>query len=151
MPKLNWIVVASLFFGMPVSAETFPVEIDEIFSRADPKGPGCAVGAEQAGRSAIKLEHGLADLERQVSITESTVFDAGSVQKQFVAAAILLLVEDGKLALNDDIRDFFPELPDYGSTITIDHLLTRARRELRKPTRVLGGGRWPFDLATSPG
>jgi CubicO group peptidase (beta-lactamase class C family) len=52
------------------------------------------------------------------------VFDIGSTHKQFIAAAVLLLVQDGRIALSDDIRKYNPELPDYGHTITIDHLLT---------------------------
>ena len=68
--------------------------------------------------------YGSADLERDVPISPNTVFDAGSVRKQFVAAAILLLVEEGKLSLAADVRKHIPQLPDYGHKITVDHLLT---------------------------
>jgi CubicO group peptidase (beta-lactamase class C family) len=74
-------------------------------------------------------------------LSPNSVFDIGSVRKQFVAAAVLLLVEDGRLSLSDDIRKHFPELPDYGQKITVDHLLTHTSG-IRDWTglRVLTGG-----------
>lgn len=72
----------------------------------------------------VNRAFGSADLERNVPLHENSVFDAGSLVKQFVAAATLLLVEEGKLSLSDDVRKYIPELPDYGHTITVDHLLT---------------------------
>ena len=65
---------------------------------------------------AADLEHGLAN-------TPDTVFEAGSVSKQFTAAAIVLLSEAGKLKLDDEARKYLPELPDYGTPITLNHLL----------------------------
>src|SRR5687768_4136782 len=91
---------------------------------------GAAIAIAQSGgssRSHAKPElivPAAADLERNVPLSPSSIFDIGSVRKQFVAAAVLLLVEDGRLALSDDIRKYFPELPDYGQKITVDHLLT---------------------------
>jgi CubicO group peptidase (beta-lactamase class C family) len=78
----------------------------------------------QHGQQVVNRAYGLADLERSVPVTTDTVFDVGSVRKQFVAAAILLLVEEGKLALSDDVRKHIPQLPDYGSKITLDQMLT---------------------------
>ena len=57
-------------------------------------------------------------------LSRSSLFDIGSTQKQFTAASVLLLVEDGRLALTDDIRKHLPDLPDYGHRVTVDHLLT---------------------------
>jgi CubicO group peptidase (beta-lactamase class C family) len=99
-------------------------EIDQLFSWATSETPGCAVAVSQNGEVVVNRAYGIANLERKVPISPSTMFDVGSVQKQFVAAAILLLVEDGHLSLSDDIREYFPELPDYGHAITVDHLLT---------------------------
>jgi len=99
-------------------------EIDKIFSWVKPNEPGCAVAASQNGKLVVNKAYGSADLEREVPLSTNSVFDAGSVRKQFVAAAILLLVEDGKIALTDDIRKYISQLPDYGHKITIDHLLT---------------------------
>ena len=85
--------------------------------------PGCAVGV-QAGDSAPDFRaFGLADLEHAVPVGADTVFEAGSVSKQFTAAATLILVSEGKLSLDDDIRKYLPELPDYGHPITIAELL----------------------------
>ena len=67
--------------------------------------------------------YGTADLEHDIPITPSTIFEAGSVSKQFTAASVLLLVQRGKLALTDDVRKYIPELPNYGTPITIDDLL----------------------------
>lgn len=86
--------------------------------------PGCAVGVYQDGRTLYEGAYGLANLQHSVPIDpQNTVFDVGSVSKQFTAASILLLVQDGELALEDDIRRYLPEIPDYGHVITIDHLL----------------------------
>ncbi|MBN8813185.1 MAG: hypothetical protein BGP17_10245 [Sphingomonas sp. 67-41] len=76
-----------------------------------------------AGAAPLMQSHGMADLEHPVPITADSVFETGSLAKQFTAAAMLLLVQDGKLTLDDDIRRYLPEMPDYGTPITIRHLL----------------------------
>ena len=117
-------VVTALLAGTPAYAQDKTSEIDKIFSWAKPDAPGCAVAVSQNGKIVVNKAYGLADLERDVPITPNTIFDAGSVRKQFVAAAILLLVEEGKLSLADDVRKHIPQLHDYGHKITVDHLLT---------------------------
>src|SRR6266403_1333057 len=67
--------------------------------------------------------YGLANLEQNVPITPQSVFDIGSTSKQFTAASILLLEKQGKLSINDEVRKYIPELPDYGQKVTILHLL----------------------------
>lgn len=106
------------------SAQDHEKEIDKIFNWVTPSSPGCAVAVSRDGQLVVNRIYGLADLERNVAITLESLFDAGSIRKQFVAAAILLLAEEGKLDLTDDVRTHIPELPDYGHTITINHLLT---------------------------
>jgi CubicO group peptidase (beta-lactamase class C family) len=98
------------------------------------------VAAAKDGKTLLSRAYGLADLEHGVPNTPSTVFEAGSASKQFTAAAILLLAEEGKLALTDDIRKYLPEIPDYGATITIDHLLrhTNGMRDWRFIRAVAG-------------
>lgn len=116
--------------NMPVNAQDKTIaqdqtaEIDKIFSAATPATPGCTVAVSQGGKLVVNRAYGSADLERDVPLSPSSIFDIGSARKQFVAAAVLLLVEDGKLSLTDDIRKYFPELPDYGQKVTVDHLLT---------------------------
>lgn len=99
-------------------------EIDRIFSFATAETPGCAVGVSERGRVVVNRAYGLGDMESRTPLGQNSIFDIGSTQKQFVAAAVLLLVEDGRLALSDDVRKYVPELRDYGHTITVDHLLT---------------------------
>lgn len=110
--------------GVSAQAPDLAAGIDKVFAWAKPNEPGCSVAASQNGKLVINRSYGSADLEREVAISGNTVFDAGSIRKQFVAASILLLAEEGKLALTDDVRKYIPELRDYGHTITIDHLLT---------------------------
>lgn len=113
-----------LLVATPAAAQDIAARIDSIFGMVSPSGPGCVVGVAPPGRPALRRAYGLADVGRGVPMTPDTRFDIGSVQKQFVAAAVLRLVEDGRLALADDIRRFLPELPRYGAVVTVDHLLT---------------------------
>jgi CubicO group peptidase (beta-lactamase class C family) len=98
--------------------------VKQIFSRFDSTNtPGCAVGVSINDEPALSAAYGMADLEHDVPIRTDTVFEAGSVSKQFTAAAVLLLAQQGKVALDDNVRKYIPELPDYGTPITIRHLL----------------------------
>ena len=91
------------------------------WDRAD--GPGCAVGVGRGAGTVFERGYGRANLDYGVPIAPETVFDIGSISKQFTAASILLLAEAGKLSLDDDIRDYLPEIPTYESPITIRNLL----------------------------
>jgi CubicO group peptidase (beta-lactamase class C family) len=98
--------------------------VDEVFADFTKAGsPGCAVAVYRNGRVSYSRGYGLANIEEDVPITAESVFDIGSTSKQFTAASILLLEKQGKLSVNDDVRKYLPELPDYGSKITILHLL----------------------------
>ena len=102
----------------------FTKQVDELFSEWDnTNSPGCVIAIIRDGKIVYKRGYGMANLELNVPLTSSTVFFLGSVTKQFTAMAICLLIEDGKIALTDDIRKYLPELPDYGVPITIDHLI----------------------------
>lgn len=98
--------------------------VDAVFKpyRA-PNVPGCALGIYRSDKIAYARGYGMADLERNVRITPASVFDVGSVSKQFAAAAIGLLVEDGKVSYTDDVRKYIPELPEYGAPITLNELM----------------------------
>lgn len=99
--------------------------VDAVFAQyAKPASPGCALGVYRNGGIAYAKGYGFANLENEVPITSRTVFDIGSTSKQFTAFAILLLEQQGKLSLEDDVRKFIPELPDYGKPITLRHLIT---------------------------
>jgi CubicO group peptidase (beta-lactamase class C family) len=99
--------------------------IDAIFARFDRNTPGCGVALAKNGTPLLTKGYGAANLEYGIPNTDSTVFESGSVAKQFTAAALVLLEQDGKLSLDDDIRKFLPEVPSFGGQkITIRHLLT---------------------------
>ncbi|HXB25380.1 MAG TPA: serine hydrolase [Gemmatimonadaceae bacterium] len=98
--------------------------IDAVFKDSNkPHAPGCALGVLRHGHIAYGRGYGWADLEHALPITTASLFDIGSTSKQFAAASIALLAEDHKLAFTDDVRKYIPELPEYGATITIDHLM----------------------------
>jgi CubicO group peptidase (beta-lactamase class C family) len=98
--------------------------VDALFAGFSAETPGCAVAVSKDDKEILARGYGSADLEHGALNTAETVFEAGSVSKQFTAAAILLLAQAGKLELDDPVRDYVPELPDYGSPeITLRHLL----------------------------
>lgn len=117
-------LLTAVVLAPQVSTDDLVSRIDGIFGWVTPASPGCTIAAAQDGRSVVNRAYGLADLERKIPLEPDSMLDAASVVKQFVAAATLLLVEDGKLSLTDDVRRHVPELPDYGHVITLDHLLT---------------------------
>src|SRR5215216_867755 len=85
--------------------------------------PGCALGVSRNGRVVYERGYGMANLETATPITPSSIFHVASVSKQFTAMAIMLLANDGKLSVDDNIRKHLPEIRDYGTPITIRHLL----------------------------
>lgn len=98
--------------------------VDSIFAKYDRTDmPGCAVAIVDHGSVIYAKGYGMADLERKVAINSKTVFYAASLSKQFVAAAALLLSEDGKLDLNATIQTYLPTFPTYQSAITVHHLI----------------------------
>lgn len=117
------------------------------YDRAD--APGCALGVYRDGRIEYARGYGMADLEHRVPIATHTVFDLGSTSKQFTAASVLLLAQEGKLSLDDDVRRHVPELPAYGTPITIRHLLNHTSG-LRDYIGVLSMGGMRYDDVTTP-
>lgn len=99
-------------------------KVNLLFAKWDkPDSPGAAVAIIRDGKVVFQSEYGMANLEYNIPITSSTVFHIGSVSKQFVAFSILLLEDEGKLSLDDDIHRYLPEVPDFGETIRIRHLI----------------------------
>src|SRR5215510_12513678 len=99
-------------------------KVDNLFARWDkPDSPGCALAVIRDGKIVYKRGYGMADLERNIPITTTSVFDVGSVSKQFTAMSIALLARQGKISLDDDIRKYISEIPSYGSPITIRNLI----------------------------
>ena len=107
-----------------VSSNELRQKVDSIFAGIDlSNSPGSAILVAKDGEIILNQGYGLANLEHKISITPGTVFDLASLSKQFTGFAISLLVEQGKIKLEDDIRQYIPEIPDFGNTITINHLL----------------------------
>lgn len=104
--------------------------------------PGCAVGIAQGGKVLLTRGYGMADLAGARPILPGTILESGSVAKQFTAAAVMLLVSDGKLKLDDDARTVLPELPVYGRTITFRNLLTHTSG-LREWSNLVAWQGWP--------
>ncbi len=97
--------------------------IDQIMSKWNEQTPGGVLTVFRNGQLYYQKAFGMADLEHQVPNTTASLFEAGSVSKQFTATAVLLLANDKKLSLDDDVRKYVPELPAYSKPITIRHLL----------------------------
>lgn len=106
-------------------ADTTTRIVDRVFDAwRTTDSPGCALGVARNGRVVYERGYGMANLETGTPITPSSIFHVASVSKQFTAMAIMLLASDGKLSIDDDIRKYLPEIRDYGTPITIRHLLT---------------------------
>ncbi len=105
--------------------------------------PGCAAAVSLNGETVFEKAFGLADMEHNVPNTPQTIFESGSVAKQFTAAALVLLQQDGKLSIDDPVRKYIPELPDYGAPLTIRHLLnhTSGLRDWGTVMSLTGAGR----------
>jgi CubicO group peptidase (beta-lactamase class C family) len=115
---------AALAQAAGAAATSNAAKVDAIFAeREKPSSPGCALGIFRNGEIEYARGYGLANLEHNIPITTKTIFDLGSVSKQFTAASVILLAQQGTLTLDDDVRKWVPELPDYGRRITIRHLL----------------------------
>lgn len=142
--RLLTVALFSLALAAPLAAQSDSVAaVDAVFSGwTNSASPGCAVGVARAGRPIISRAYGMANLEYDVANTPSTIFEAGSVSKQFTAAAVELLAIDGKLSLEDPIRKYFPELPEYGNSITIRQMLNHTSG-LRDWGVVAAAGGWP--------
>ncbi len=135
--------LGALALPFPGAAQT-PAALDEIFARWDGlASPGCAVGVEQPGVPTLEAAYGMANLEFDIPNSPGTIFEAGSVSKQFTAAAVALLILDGRLGYEDDIRLYLPEMPDYGPTLEIRHLLnhTSGLRDWGAVAAISGWGR----------
>jgi CubicO group peptidase (beta-lactamase class C family) len=137
--------------GQPQSDETSSAKIDQLFAQWDkPDSPGAAVAVVKDGAVAYQKGYGSANLEYDIPIVPSSVFNIGSVSKQFTTFAVTTLAQQGKLSLDDDIRQYVTEVPDFGKTITIRHLMNHTSG-LRShwPLFALAGWRLNDDVTTN--
>lgn len=110
MPIKSCAALLSLLPLLASAAAPDSNRIDAVFAAFSDQTPGCALGITQAGKPVYAKGYGLADLGHGVPIRPDTVFDIGSVSKQFTAVALLLLEQDGKLRLDDSLQQHLPEL-----------------------------------------
>lgn len=140
----------SLFIALQGSAQISNTQLQKIDSLFldwnKPNHPGGTVGIMQKGRIVFSKAYGLASLEYLVPNSPSTRFNIASVSKQFTAMGIVILQQQGKLSVDDDIRKYLPGLPDFGETITIRHMLHHTSG-LRSLHALLGLAGWRSDDA----
>jgi len=120
-------LLSSTLFGQIPSRESVIAGSQKAFEKVSKTvampAPGCAIGVSYKGESVFEKAFGLAEMEHNIPNTPQTIFESGSVAKQSTAAALILLQRDGKLNIDDPVRKYIPELPDYGSPLTIRHML----------------------------
>ncbi len=131
-----------------ITAPQVPLQqtkVDALFSPWNqPDTPGAAVAVLRGGEVVYRRAFGMADIEQGQAITRSTSFHVASLSKQFTAFAILLLAQEGKLSLDDDIHQYLPDLPNFGPVIRIRHLLAHTSG-LRDQWNLLALAGWRMD------
>lgn len=129
MSKSNilFLLLILFFVHNPTRAQLSEVEtlrIDSIFREFDhTDSPGCALAIFSKGKTIYQKGYGMADLERGLAITPQSIFYAGSISKQFVASCALLLAERNLLDLKAPVQKYLPDFPNFGKTITVQHLI----------------------------
>ena len=122
-----WSVGAISHAAAPPATESPPsieAQVDKFFDALDSThSPGCSLAVIRNGEIVYERGYGMADLEHNVAITPQSILYAASVSKQFTGAAIALLEQQGKLAADDDVRKYVPELPRYRQTVRLHHLI----------------------------
>lgn len=127
MKSLSLAFVAAAGVAIPaapsVAQDARTLRVDSILAaHYDAQGPGAAVAVVQDGRIVMERARGRAHMEYDVAISPSTIFHVASVSKQFATFAVVLLEQQGRLSLDDDIRTHLPDLADFGHRITIRQL-----------------------------
>jgi CubicO group peptidase (beta-lactamase class C family) len=98
-----------------VDSPSESAQVDQLFTEWDkPTSPGCALVIMRDGHIIYERGYGMADLDHNVKITPTTVFHVASMSKQFTAASVLMLAQEGKLSLDDEAIKYVPELPNFG-------------------------------------
>ena len=134
----------------PTARNDLHQRVDGVFAKWDSTvSPGCSLSVIRDGQIVYKRGYGMADLDHDIPITPETVFHVASISKQFTAAAIILLAQEGKISLDDDVHKYVTELPDFGAPITIRQLVHHTSG-LRDQWALLGlaGWRYSLDLIT---
>lgn len=138
---LKYLLIIILFFNLQsISyAQNLEAKIDSLILNTfkDKNGPGGVFLVAKAGKPIYQKSVGKANLELDINLTSEYVFEIGSMTKQFTAIAILMLLEEGKLNLNDNITKYISDYPTHGEIITIHHLLNHTSG-IKSFTRIKG-------------
>jgi CubicO group peptidase (beta-lactamase class C family) len=123
--KWLWLPVLIVILAVSLlAADETTDKVDKVFAQWDTTTtPGCALAVVKDGQIIYKRGYGMAKLEDGIVMTPDKIFDIGSVSKQFTVTCIAMLAREGKISLDDDIRKYFPDLPQYGRPITVRHLI----------------------------
>ncbi len=139
-----------LFLPILLQGQSLEEKTDEwITSQYSSSGPGAAILVARGDEILLKKGYGLANLEHNIPIDEDMVFQIGSVTKQFTSTLILMLIEEGKMKLDDDITKYIPSYPTHGHTITIHHLLNHTSGIKSYTSMMEWRKLWRNDLSTS--
>jgi len=125
-PKTKWLLSFLLLVILApfLAADEKTDKVDKLFAQWDTTvTPGAALAIIQDGQIIYERGYGMAKIEDGIVMTPSKIFDIGSVSKQFTATCLTILIKEGKVSLDDDIRKYFPEMPKYEKPITINHLI----------------------------
>lgn len=147
MKKLHVLLLVLLIVGARsgLAQEDCTNRLDEIFKPwSQPGSPGAAVAVIQHGKLVFEKGYGLANLEYDILVTPHTIYHVASVSKQFTAMALVLLENDSKLSLDDDVHKYLPELPDYEHPVTLRQLLQHTSG-IRDQWQTLGLAGWRLD------
>jgi len=139
--------LANYLFAPSQSWQDTVLRIEKIFERYKPNNPGAELAIGRNGVVIFSKAWGMADLEHNVPLTTESITEAGSVSKQFTAAAILLLEQQGKLSLDDNVRKYIPEMPDYGYPITLRQMMQH-KSGLKDWGAVVSIAGWPRSTKT---
>jgi CubicO group peptidase (beta-lactamase class C family) len=140
--KKTILLILLLSLGVYTSAQNFNDKIDLLFNEWNqPNHPGGVVSIMIKNEIVFSKAYGLANIQYNVRNTTETIFNIGSVSKQFTAIGIVLLHLEDKLSIDDDIRKYLPELDDFGKKITIRHLLHHTSG-LRSSPELFGLAGW---------
>jgi CubicO group peptidase (beta-lactamase class C family) len=144
---LSLLLITTFLFTNAQTWQDTVSKIETLFARYKPSNPGTQLAISRNGKVIFSKAWGMADLEHNVPLTTESVTEAGSVSKQFTAAAILLLEQQGKLSLDDNVRKHIPEMPEYGYPITLRQMMQH-KSGLKDWGAVVSIGGWPRSTKT---
>ena len=141
---ISFLCLLSLDLSGQHLADSTKLKIDELFKTFTTTTPGGAIAITRNSEVIFKKAYGMSNLEYNVPVTTQTIFHIASESKKYTAFAILLLQQQGKLSIDDDIRTHLPYVPDFGKKITIRHLINQTSG-LRDQWQLLTAAGWQMD------